>query len=143
MITTTIAIVENRMIYLEGISCMLKDNGCSIPISIYSLPLLHAALQLNTNYPDLFLFNLRMLEDGDRTFINSIRQQAVSTKIIGYYSDEADLQFASVLHLDGVFSLKESPENIMSMINTTTADRCRFDAMEINATTYCQLEIEE
>lgn len=123
MIITTIAIVENKMLYLEGLSCLLKDNGCSIPISTSSLPLLHAALQLTTNYPDICLINLCMLADGDTTVNNSIRQQAVSTKIIGYYIDEADLQFASALHLDGVFSLKEPPENIMNMINATTADQ--------------------
>lgn len=123
MITTTIAIVENKMLYLEGLSCLLKDNGCSIPISTSSLPLLHAALQLTTNYPDICLINLCMLADGDTIVINSIKQQAMSTKIIGYYIDEADLQLASALHLDGVFSLKEPPENIMNMINATTADQ--------------------
>lgn len=123
MITTTIAIVENKMLYLEGLSCLLKDNGCSNPISTSSLPLLHAALQLTTNYPDICLFNLCMLADGDTTVINSIKQQAISIKIIGYYIDEADLQFASALHLDGVFSLKEPPENIMNMIDATTADQ--------------------
>lgn len=123
MTPTTIALVENKMLYLEGLSCLLKDNGCSIPITSSGLPLLYAALQLTTNYPDICLINLSMLAGGDTTVINSIKQQAVSTKIIGYYIDEADLQFASALHLDGVFSLKEAPENIMNMINATTADQ--------------------
>lgn len=121
MTPTTIAVVENKMLYLEGLSCLLKDNGCSIPINTSCLSLLHAALQLTTNYPDICLINLCMLADGDTTFINSIKQQAISTKVIGYYIDEADLQFASALQLDGVFSLKEPPENIMNMINTATA----------------------
>jgi DNA-binding NarL/FixJ family response regulator len=110
------------MLYLEGLSCLLKDNSCSIPISTSNLPLLHAALQLTANYPDICLINLCMLADGDTTVINSIRQQAVSTKIIGYYIEEADLQFASALHLDGVFSLREPSENIMNIINAKTAD---------------------
>lgn len=123
MTPTTIAIVENKMLYLEGLSCLLKDNGCSIPISTSGLPLLYAALRLTTNYPDICLINLSMLAGGDTTVINSIKQQAISTKVIGYYIDEADLQFASALHLDGVFSLKEPPDNIMKLINATTADK--------------------
>lgn len=121
MITTTIAIVENRMIYLEGISCMLNDNDCSVILTTSSLPLLQSALNIATNYPDICLFNLSLLTDEGTAAIASIRRQSSRIKIMGYYIEETDKQRASVADLDGLFSLNEQPDDIMIIIKSLVA----------------------
>ncbi len=121
MITTTIAIVENRMIYLEGISCMLNDNDCSVILTTSSLPLLKSALNIATNYPDICLFNLSLLTDEGTAAIASIRRQSSQIKIMGYYIEETYKQRASVADLDGLFSLNEQPDDIMVIIKSLVA----------------------
>lgn len=121
MITTTIAIVENKMLYLEGISSMLSDNDFSVILTTSSLPLLQSALNIATNYPDICLFNLSLLTDEGTAAIASIRRQSSQIKIMGYYIGETDKQRASVEDLDGLFSLKEQPDDIMVVIKSLVA----------------------
>jgi len=121
MITTTIAIVENRMIYLEGISSMLSDNDFSVILTTSSLPLLQSALNIATKYPDICLFNLSLLTDEGTAAIASIRRQSSQIKMMGYYIEETDKQRASVEDLDGLFSLNEQPDDIMVVIKSLAA----------------------
>lgn len=100
---------------------MLSDNDFSVILTTSSLPLLQSALNIATNYPDICLFNLSLLTDEGTAAIASIRRQSSQIKIMGYYIGETDKQRASVEDLDGLFSLKEQPDDIMVVIKSLVA----------------------
>lgn len=116
MITTTIAIAENKPLYQEGICCLLRDNHCSVTLATATLQHLLVQLKSVTSYPDVCLFNIILLEKDGANITGQIKKHAPATKLIGYYIEDADRPTASKFRLDAVLSLGSQPEQFVQII---------------------------